>query len=51
VLPVVLAPADAAPCAPDALKRTITVPLASPLGTRQVILVPAGTEVPTPVAR
>jgi hypothetical protein len=51
VLPVVLAPADAAPCAPDAVRRVVTVPLASPLGTRQVILVPAGTEVPTPAAR
>lgn len=51
VLPVVLAPADAAPCVPTSVLREITVPLAAPVGGRQVLMVPAGTEVPTPVAR
>ncbi len=51
VLPVVLAPADAPACDPATVLRTITVPLAAPVAGRQVVLVPAGTEVPTPVAR
>jgi hypothetical protein len=51
VLPVTIAPADAPPCPPGAEPRTVTVPLTEPLGTRSVIVVPGGTEVPTPVAR
>lgn len=51
VLPVTIGPADAPPCPADAAPRTVTVPLAEPLGSRPVIVVPGGTEVPTPVAR
>jgi hypothetical protein len=51
VLPVVLAPATAPACVAGTVLRQVTVPLASPIGSRQVVLVPAGTEVPTPVAR
>jgi hypothetical protein len=51
VLPAVLAPVSAPACVAGTVLRQVTVPLASPIGSRQVVLVPAGTEVPTPVAR
>lgn len=51
VLPVTIGPADAPACPADAAPRTITVPLSEPLGSRSVVVVPGGTQVPTPVAR
>jgi hypothetical protein len=48
VLPVTLAPANAPPCDPTAAPRQVTLPLGEPLGARPVIVVPGGTEVPTP---
>ena len=48
VLPVVLVPDAGEPCPPGTVLRTVTVPLAEPLGARQVFVAPAGTAVPTP---
>lgn len=43
---VVLVPVDALGCNPTAEPRLVTVPLKSPLGTRRVETVPAGTQLP-----
>ncbi|UDY37816.1 hypothetical protein [Dermatobacter hominis] len=49
VLPVVVLAAEGtAPCAPGAAPREVTLPLERPIGSRSVVLVPAGTEVPAP---
>ncbi len=48
VLPVVLAPTVGPPCDPAATPRSVRLPLAEPVGTRPVGVVPAGTAVPTP---
>jgi hypothetical protein len=49
VLPVVVLAADAtAPCPAGAAPRQVTLPLRQPIGTRSIVLVPPGTEVPAP---
>lgn len=48
VLPVVLVPDDGDPCPPGTVLATVALPLAAPLGARQVFVAPAGTAVPTP---
>jgi hypothetical protein len=45
VVAVVLVPAGGAPCDPAAAPREVTVPLTQPLGTRAVVVVPAGTPI------
>ena len=51
VLPVVLVPVGAPPCAAEAAPRTVVVPLGEPLRTRAVVVAPAGPEVPIPATR
>lgn len=46
VAAAVLVPADGRPCGPGASGRTLTVPLARPLGTRDIFVLPPGTRVP-----
>ncbi|MFM7062002.1 MAG: hypothetical protein ACKO04_00705, partial [Actinomycetes bacterium] len=48
VLPVVLVPEKGEPCPAGTQLAQVVLPLASPLGSRQVFVAPEGTEVPTP---
>lgn len=48
VLAVSLVPDGAPPCDPTGPPRTVVLPLAEPLGARSLVVVPAGTSVPTP---
>lgn len=48
VLPVVLVPDEGEPCPAGTEIARVVLPLATPLGTRQVFVAPEGTEVPTP---
>ena len=48
VLPVVLVPEKGEPCPAGTQIAKVVLPLATPLGTRQVFVAPEGTEVPTP---
>ena len=48
VLPVVLVPEKGDPCPAGTEIAKVVLPLATPLGTRQVFVAPEGTEVPTP---
>ena len=48
VLPVVLVPEKGDPCPTGTQIAKVVLPLATPLGTRQVFVAPEGTEVPTP---
>jgi len=48
VLPVVLVPEKGDPCPAGTQIAKVILPLATPLGTRQVFVAPEGTEVPTP---
>jgi hypothetical protein len=48
VLPVVLVPEQGEPCPSGTEIAQVVLPLATPLGTRQVFVAPEGTEVPTP---
>ncbi|MFM7068039.1 MAG: hypothetical protein ACKOYM_01140 [Actinomycetes bacterium] len=48
VLPVVLIPQKGSICRPGTVLTKVTVPLASPLGSRQIFVAPTGTPVPTP---
>lgn len=48
VLPVVLVPEKGEPCPAGTEIAQVVLPLATPLGTRQVFVAPEGTEVPTP---
>lgn len=46
VAPLVIVPSSGAPCAADASATEMQLPLSAPLGTRGLIVVPAGTPVP-----
>jgi len=48
VLPVVLIPERGEPCVAGSVLKSVSLPLASPLGDRQIFVAPAGTAVPTP---
>jgi hypothetical protein len=50
VLPVVVVPSDAPPCAAGEVVERVTVTLTAPLAGRPVDFVPAGTTAPTPAA-